>query len=92
MQQGKLEVLDIKEEQPKSLMKSALRSKSVSKRAIKVSFEEQAPIEVKTELPQIKAETPVKRPSKIRVKKEPKDSSSNVKIEVVDYPIEVERI
>ena len=92
MQKVKLEILDIKEEQPKSLVKSALRSKSASKRAIKVSFEEQAPIEVKTERPQIKTETPVKRPSKIRVKKEPEETSSKIKIEVVESPIEVERI
>ena len=73
-------------------MKSALRSKSASKRAIKVSFEEQAPIEIKTEQTEIKTLTLIKKPSKIRVKKEPEDTSSKIKIEVLEPPIEVERI
>lgn len=73
-------------------MKSALRSKSASKRAIKVSFEEQAPIEIKTEQTEIKTLTSIKKPSKIRVKKEPEDTSSKIKIEVLEPPIEVERI
>jgi hypothetical protein len=73
-------------------VKSALRSKSASKRAIKVSFEEQAPIEIKTEQTEIKTLTSIKKPSKIRVKKEPEDTSSKIKIEVLEPPIEVERI